>query len=99
MLEGKSAATPWVSFDSNRAQLDLYNEVHYISELPLDPKWQAVKVERSKKKSVYVKKSDFFLFFQVSRPVFLNPVGVQRDAVPHFKGLIKPELNQMRPWA
>ena len=27
----------------------------------------------------------------------MNPEGVQRDTVPHFKGLIKPEWKQIRP--
>ena len=52
IVESKSAVTPWVSFDSNQAWLDLENEVQYVSELPLDQKIPAVKVERSKKTSV-----------------------------------------------
>ena len=46
MVDSKSAVKPYVSFDSNQAWLELYNEVQYVSELPLDPKIQAVKVER-----------------------------------------------------
>ena len=52
VVKGKSAAMPLISFDSNRAQLDIY-EVHYVSELPLVAKWQAVKVEESKKRPLY----------------------------------------------
>ena len=35
VVEGKSAVTPLVSLDSNRAWLDLSNEVQYVSELHL----------------------------------------------------------------
>ena len=47
--------------------------------------------------SVQVRKLDCFSFLKLGRLVFLNPVGVQRDNVPHFKGLIEPEWNQIRP--
>ena len=52
MTEGKSTATPLNSLNPNKAQLDLQNEVHYVSELPLVPKWAAVKFGRTKKTSV-----------------------------------------------
>ena len=48
-------------------------------ELPLVPKIQAVKV--------------LFFFFQLCRLVFLEPMGVQRHTVPHFKGLIELYLD------
>ena len=54
MAEGKSDATPLNSLNPNKGQLDPENEVHYVSELPLVPKWQAVKLERSKKTSILV---------------------------------------------
>ena len=46
VANNKSAVTPWVPFDSNQDWLDLQNEVQYVSELPLDQKIQAVKVEQ-----------------------------------------------------
>ena len=53
VVEGKNTVTPWVSFDSNQARLEIQNELQYVSELPLDPKIPAVKVERSKKRPFY----------------------------------------------
>ena len=47
MVEGKSAAVSYVSFISNSPWLDLYIEVQYVSEVPLDKKLQAIKVEQS----------------------------------------------------
>ena len=43
VVDGKSAVTPWVLFDSNQACLELQNEVQYVSELPLDLKNQPSK--------------------------------------------------------
>ena len=60
VVEGKSAVTPWVSFDSNQAWLDLKNEVQYVSDFPLDQKIPAVKVERSKKNVYSSSKTDVF---------------------------------------
>ena len=37
--------------------------------------------------------TDFFSFFQLWRLAILEPVGVQRRNVPHFKGLILLELD------
>ena len=88
VVEGKRAVTPWVSFDSNQAWLDLQNEVQYVSELQLDPRVTAVKVEQSKKTSVLVLNWTFFWIDQLSRLVFLELLGVQRHTVPHFKALI-----------
>ncbi len=45
VVEDKSAVMPCVYFDSFQAHLDLWNEVHYVFELPLDPKIPAVKFE------------------------------------------------------
>ena len=47
--ESESDVTLLHSLNPNKAQLDLQNEVHYVSELPLVPKWPTVKVERLKK--------------------------------------------------
>ena len=99
IVKGKSAVTPWVSFDSNQAWIDLKNEVQYVSELPLDPKIPAVKVEQSKKTSILLLERTFFSIVQLWRLVSLDPVGVQRYTVPHFKGLIKLDWNQKRPRA
>ena len=63
VAEGKSAVTPWVSFDSVQARLDLKNEIHYVSELPLDSKIQTVKVEKTKKYPISLPKQMFFHFF------------------------------------
>ena len=56
------------------------------------PKWPAVKVGRTKKKSVYVRKPLLrrisFTHFQLWRLAILEPLGVQRHNVHHFKGLI-----------
>ena len=62
VVKGKSAAMPLISFDSNRAQLDIY-EVHYVSELPLVAKWQAIKVELSKNIRFTTKTEIFFRLF------------------------------------
>ena len=43
--------------------------------------------------------TDSFFIFQLWRLAILEPVGVQRPNVPHFKGLIKPNWNQKRPRA
>ena len=51
-------------------------------------KWPAVKVGGIKKTSVLLVKRTFFSIVQLSRLVFLEPLGVQRHNVPHFKGLI-----------
>ena len=59
-----------------------------MSELPLVTKWPAIKVGRMKKTSVLLLKRMFFLFCQLWRLAILEPVGVQRHNVPHFKGLI-----------
>ena len=53
LRKGKSAATPLNSLNPNKAQLDLWNEVNYVSELPLVQKWPAVKVESMQMKSIY----------------------------------------------
>ena len=45
--------------------------------------------ERWKKTSVLLLKRTFFSNVQLWRLVFLNPVGVQRRTVSHFKGLFK----------
>ena len=45
VVEGKSAVMPLNYLNPNKAQLDLKNEVHYVSELPVVQKWPAVKVE------------------------------------------------------
>ena len=50
MEEGKSDAMLLNSLNPNKAQLDLKNEIHYVSELPVVPKRPAGKVERSKKR-------------------------------------------------
>ena len=36
---------------------------------------------------------DFFVFSTLIRLVFLEPLGVQRRYVPHFKGLISGNLE------
>ena len=43
--------------------------------------------------SVLVLKGTGFLFVQLSRLVFLEPLGVQRRYVPHFKGLIYAKVD------
>ena len=42
-------------------------------------------------------KTDFFWIVQLWRLVFLDPVGVKRHTIPHFKGLMKLDWNQKRP--
>ncbi len=59
-MEGKSTATPLSLVAPITHLLDLSNEVHNVSELPLVPKIPAVKVERWKKTSVLVLKWTFF---------------------------------------
>ena len=50
--------------------------------------------------SVLVVKWTVFLFFQLWQPAILEPVGVQRHNVPHFKGLIVLNLDwrSSRAW-
>merc|ERR1712016_554984 len=52
------------------------------------------------KKSVLIVKRTFFSFFQICRPAILEPVGVQRHNVQHFKGLIVLNLDSRssRTW-
>ena len=80
--------------------LDLSNQVHNVSLLQLITKWPAVKVEQSKKMSVLVVKRTVFLLFQLWRTAILEPVGVQRHNVHHFKGLIVHNLDSrsLRAW-
>ena len=66
-----------------------YRDILYVSELPLDWPPPAVKVERSKKTSVLLLKRTFFSNVQIWRLIFLNPVGVKRRTVSHFKGVFK----------
>ena len=70
--EGKSAVTPLNFLNTNKAQLDLLNEVHYVSELPLVQKIQAVKVEKTKKSSISICKRTFFRFFNFDGSYFWN---------------------------
>ena len=51
------------------------------------------------KKVHFRKKRTFFSIVQIWWLAILEPVGVQRPNVPHFKGLIKPDWNQKRPRA
>ena len=59
------------------------------------PTIPAIKVEQSKKMSILEIKRAVFSIVQIWRLVFLEPLGVQRRHVPHFKGLIyaKAELE------
>jgi len=52
VAEGKNGVTPLNSLDFYRHQLDLLNELQYVSELPVVPTIQAVKDEGTKRKSV-----------------------------------------------
>ena len=99
MAHNKSGVTLLTLIVPNRYWLDLSNEVHNVSELQLVPKWQADKFERLKKTIVLLLKRTFFSNVQLWRLVFLDPVGVQRHTVPHFKGLLKLDWNQKRPRA
>ena len=100
VVESKSAVTPLSFKNSTAAWLDLWNEVHYVSELPLVPKIRAVKLDRSKKIFVLIVNRTFFSIVQLWRLVFLEPVGVQRHTVPHFKGLINVDWksSSSRSW-
>ena len=62
--------------------------MQHVSELLLNRPPTAVKVERSKKTSILLLKRTFFSNVQLWRLVSLDPVGVQRCTVPHFKDLI-----------
>ena len=62
--------------------------VQYVSELPLDPKIQAVKVERRKSKSA---SKDFLT--QIDVLFILSFLTVRERNVPHFKGLIISDLS------
>ena len=53
------------------------------------PKIWVVKFEQSKKRT----KTDVFSIVQIWRLVFLEPLGVQRRYVPHFKGLISGKVE------
>ena len=50
-------------------------------------RYQPSKLNNRKKRPFLVVKRTFFSIVQLSRLVFLDPVGVQRHTVPHFKGL------------
>ena len=56
------------------------------------PKIQAVKVENTKKVRLSMEIEDFS-FFQLCQFVFLEPLGVQRRYVPHFKAPISGNLD------
>ena len=64
-----------------------------LEQCALVPKWLSVKVERWKKTSISVLKRLFFSIVQLWRTAILEPVGVPRHNVPHFKGLIKLYLD------
>ena len=51
-----------------------------MSELPVVPKIPAVKVDQK--------------FVQLWQLLFLEPLGVQRRYVPHFKGMIYGKMEQ-----
>ena len=50
------------------------------------------KLKKRKKVRLSKEIEDFFVF-QIWRPIFLEPLGVQRHTVPHFKGLIELNLD------
>ena len=53
---------------------------------------QPSKLEEQKNVRLSKEIKDFFVF-QLWRPEFLEPLGVQRHTVPHFKGLIELYLD------
>jgi len=76
------------------------DEVQYVSELPMDPRVPAIKVEQLKKTSdLLLKQTFFFSNLQLWRLLFLDPVGVRGHTVPQIKGRIKLDWNPKRPRA
>ena len=55
-------------------------------------KYQLSKLNNNRKKPPLYK-TDFFSIVQLWRLVFLEPLGVQRRYVPHFKGLISAKVE------
>ena len=74
--------------------------MHNVSELPLVPKWRAVKVKRSKKTSILLLKQTFFFDHSTLTARQFGTSGSHRRYVPHFKGLIELylDLRSSRAW-
>ena len=72
VAEGKSAVMPLSFKNPNKAWLELYNEIHYVSELPLESKIQAVKVGKTKKHLFRYGNWIFFRFFNFDGLYFWN---------------------------
>ena len=51
-------------------------------------KYKPSKLKKLKNIRFSMEIGDFLIFFQHLRPVFLEPLGLQRRYVSHFKGII-----------
>ena len=93
----KVPSCPW-AFGFQLALIRPQNEMHHVSELPVVLKVQAVKVKKEKNIHWSKEIGDFFIF-QLWGLFFLEPLGIQRRYVPHFKGLISATLarKSIRP--
>ena len=81
-------ATPCIIGAPNSPILGLFNEVYNNYEIQLVLDIPAVKVERSKKSSIYLVKRGLFSIVQHWRLVYLEPLVLQRSYIYHFKALI-----------